>query len=214
VNDKGAFAASVSGGCVEAAAVLEAPEAVRDGKPRRKTRGTCPPPSVASCVAPSPRTISICGKADSASHPAVQGETMPSWKRMLAIAFASGAVGFLLSAPAAAQERPCMDDLKKLCPDAKPGTKEALKCLQSHKEHLSDACKARVAKGKRRMGMAGKAREACRSDVEKFCKETPHGGGSVRDCLQQHQADLSAECNSALAAKANKMKAGASTKSN
>jgi Cysteine rich repeat len=131
-------------------------------------------------------------------------ELMRSWKRMLAIAFAFGTVEFVLSAPAAAQQRPCMEDLKKLCPDAKAGTGNALKCLQSHEGQLSDACKARVAKDKQRMGMGGKTRAACKSDVEKFCKDTSHGGGTVRDCLQQHQANLSAECSSALAAKPTK----------
>ena len=39
VNEKGAFAGSVSGGCVEAAVVLEALETIRDGKPRRLEYG-------------------------------------------------------------------------------------------------------------------------------------------------------------------------------
>jgi xanthine/CO dehydrogenase XdhC/CoxF family maturation factor len=39
VNDRGAFVGSVSGGCVEAAVVREALDAIRDGKPRRLTYG-------------------------------------------------------------------------------------------------------------------------------------------------------------------------------
>jgi len=39
VNEKGAFAGSVSGGCIEAAVVQEALEAIRDGKPRRLEYG-------------------------------------------------------------------------------------------------------------------------------------------------------------------------------
>ncbi len=39
VNEKGAFAGSVSGGCVEAAVVQEGLEAIRDGKPRRLKYG-------------------------------------------------------------------------------------------------------------------------------------------------------------------------------
>lgn len=34
VNERGEFAGSVSGGCVEAAVIREALEAIRDGKPR------------------------------------------------------------------------------------------------------------------------------------------------------------------------------------
>lgn len=39
VNEKGAFAGSVSGGCIEAAVVREALEAIADGKPRRLRYG-------------------------------------------------------------------------------------------------------------------------------------------------------------------------------
>ncbi len=39
VSESGAFAGSVSGGCIEAAVVQEAIEAIRDGKPRRLTYG-------------------------------------------------------------------------------------------------------------------------------------------------------------------------------
>jgi xanthine dehydrogenase accessory factor len=39
VNEQGAFAGSVSGGCIEAAVVQEALEAIRDGKPRRLAYG-------------------------------------------------------------------------------------------------------------------------------------------------------------------------------
>ncbi len=39
VNEKGEFAGSVSGGCIEAAVVEEALEAIRDGKPRRLEYG-------------------------------------------------------------------------------------------------------------------------------------------------------------------------------
>jgi xanthine/CO dehydrogenase XdhC/CoxF family maturation factor len=39
VNEKGAFAGSVSGGCVEAAVVQEALESIRDGNARRLTYG-------------------------------------------------------------------------------------------------------------------------------------------------------------------------------
>jgi xanthine/CO dehydrogenase XdhC/CoxF family maturation factor len=39
VNEKGAFSGSVSGGCIEAAVVQEALDAIRDGKPRRLEYG-------------------------------------------------------------------------------------------------------------------------------------------------------------------------------
>ncbi len=39
VNERGAFAGSVSGGCIEAAVVQEALESIRDGKPRQLRYG-------------------------------------------------------------------------------------------------------------------------------------------------------------------------------
>ncbi len=36
--------------------------------------------------------------------------------------------------------------------------------------------------------------ETCRAEMDKFCKDVPTGQGRVLKCLQEHQADLSAEC--------------------
>ena len=35
---------------------------------------------------------------------------------------------------------------------------------------------------------------ACKADVEKFCKNVEKGGGRIKQCLQDHKADLSVEC--------------------
>jgi hypothetical protein len=44
-----------------------------------------------------------------------------------------------------------------------------------------------------------KVREACRPDVERFCKDVPPGGGRIRQCLKAHRAELSDVCKSAIA---------------
>ncbi len=36
--------------------------------------------------------------------------------------------------------------------------------------------------------------ETCRAEMDKFCKDVPTGQGRVLKCLQEHEADLSAEC--------------------
>ncbi len=36
--------------------------------------------------------------------------------------------------------------------------------------------------------------EPCRAEMEKFCKDVAAGQGRVLKCLQEHDADLSAEC--------------------
>jgi hypothetical protein len=42
-----------------------------------------------------------------------------------------------------AQERPCMADAARLCPDVQPGQGQ-LACLKEHKEELSAGCKKKV----------------------------------------------------------------------
>ena len=37
-------------------------------------------------------------------------------------------------------------------------------------------------------------RGACQADIQKFCADVQAGGGHYRDCLQQHQSELSPAC--------------------
>jgi hypothetical protein len=40
-------------------------------------------------------------------------------------------------------------------------------------------------------------RSACKADREKFCADFTSGDGKLRDCMEQHAPELSAECNTA-----------------
>jgi hypothetical protein len=67
---------------------------------------------------------------------------MSVFKRTGAILFAATILGF---APGAlAQERPCMADAARLCPDVAPGGGAQIACLKEHKEQLSPGCKKKV----------------------------------------------------------------------
>ena len=46
--------------------------------------------------------------------------------------------------------------------------------------------------------VAGAQPRPCAADIEKFCKDAPHGGGKVRDCLVQHVGELSPRCKTRL----------------
>jgi hypothetical protein len=39
-----------------------------------------------------------------------------------------------------------------------------------------------------------RGREACKGDVERFCKDVKPGGGRIMECLKQHEAELSPQC--------------------
>jgi len=55
------------------------------------------------------------------------------------------AFAFLGFAPGArAEERPCMADAARLCPDVEPGGGAQMECLKAHKEQLSPGCKKKV----------------------------------------------------------------------
>jgi Cysteine rich repeat len=47
-------------------------------------------------------------------------------------------------------------------------------------------------------GDFAKVREACRADVERYCKDVVPGHGHIRECLRAHEADLSDGCKAAL----------------
>lgn len=57
---------------------------------------------------------------------------------------ATALLGLAGSAHAQQQERPCMADAARLCPDVQPGGGAQIQCLKAHKEELSPACKKHV----------------------------------------------------------------------
>jgi hypothetical protein len=40
----------------------------------------------------------------------------------------------------------------------------------------------------------GHAATPCLGDIQKFCSQTPSGGGKIQACLKSHEADLSKGC--------------------
>ena len=85
----------------------------------------------------------------------------------------------------------CEDDASKYCKDVQHGGGGIARCLQEHESDLSPACKERVTKMTE--GRRG-GREACKEDVQKFCKDVQPGDGGILRCLKEHEQELSPEC--------------------
>ncbi len=90
---------------------------------------------------------------------------------------------------------PCATDVKKFCKDVKPGEGRIMQCMQEHSNELSAECKADMnQKKEQHHGEAHQKQEACKGDVEKFCKDVQPGGGRIMQCLKQHSSELSPIC--------------------
>jgi len=114
--------------------------------------------------------------------------------------------GVVWSTPALAQENAqqmgaCAQDAQKFCPDAKT-PQERTQCLKSHAAELSQGCKelqARAANARARaQEQMAMLKKACKSETETLCKDVRPGGSGMRQCLQAHEADLSAGCKTTL----------------
>jgi hypothetical protein len=94
--------------------------------------------------------------------------------------------------PAPARDRACAADVKKFCQGVPAGQRQG--CLTEHAAELSAPCRANIQAAQQQ---AQALRQACQGEVAQFCQGVSPGG-PLRQCLQQHEADVSPECKSAL----------------
>lgn len=101
------------------------------------------------------------------------------------------------AAQAQAQRRggPCAQEMRKLCPDHRPGSEGFRECFEQHKDELTPQCQERLAQGQERVE---KMRAACETEIETHCSEAGQGGGRLMQCLNRHFADLSDGCKQAM----------------
>lgn len=93
--------------------------------------------------------------------------------------------------------RACRADVEKYCPDVKPGGGRIAACLKEHGASLSAECKQFGDRARARLqGFA----TACAADIKTHCAGVQAGGGRIYRCLQQHEAQLAANCRDQLQA--------------
>jgi hypothetical protein len=85
----------------------------------------------------------------------------------------------------------CKADIEKYCKDIKPGGGRIWVCLKSNGDRLSQECANHMALAQEK---SREFRQACRGDVEKFCKDVAAGKGRIVSCLKSHETELSGAC--------------------
>ena len=123
--------------------------------------------------------------------------------RRIGIGQAALAAALLLAALSAGAQQEaiargaCQPDVERLCAGVQPGQGRIATCLMDKQAELSPECTQEIAQLRARAkGFA----QACKGDIEKYCKGMRPKGGKLAKCLKQHQAQLSPACKDAFGA--------------
>jgi hypothetical protein len=100
------------------------------------------------------------------------------------------------AAPVAPAGQACRAEFQKLCGHSKRGDGQVRQCIDQHRAEFSPACQQQMAEHQER---ARQKAEACRIDVEQFCKGMEPGGGRIKRCLKENETKLSPTCRDSLA---------------
>ena len=138
---------------------------------------------------------------------------MKQMKRVNLAIMAAGllCVGLMFGTDAsAADKNACSEDIAKFCQNIEPGMIALMDCLEKHENELSGACKEfEATMGGRRVERGEQVREkikfrqACMSDMAKFCKDANPTQGGMLKCLNDHEKELSVPCSEIIKAMTN-----------
>jgi len=100
----------------------------------------------------------------------------------------------------------CKADMVKHCTGVEPGQGRVRACLGEHRKGLARACRAELFKRgvqeKNDVRLHTQMEAACGADMQRFCKDVPHGDGhaEVIGCLQSNAdaPEMSARCQKQL----------------
>jgi hypothetical protein len=96
----------------------------------------------------------------------------------------------------------CDEDLKKYCNTVTPGEGRILLCLEAHEDKIGTKCDYSLFEASRNLDRAldnvAETADACGNDIEKYCADTPEGGGHIIQCLLTKKDSLAPTCRSGL----------------
>ena len=90
--------------------------------------------------------------------------------------------------------RPCEEEIKRLCPDIKPGDGRIAECIRQHEKEFSPQCRKKHKEIEKHKQAREQAKKACHDDAQKFCKDIDPGEGRMVRCLEEHEKSLSEGC--------------------
>ena len=94
----------------------------------------------------------------------------------------------------------CRADVERLCKGVQPGGGRIAQCLKDNEASVSAECKQHMAKMREHMQQRAQAfDQACKGDVDQYCKNVQRGQGRVVHCLRDNEAKLSPSCKGELA---------------
>ncbi|GFH23194.1 uncharacterized protein HaLaN_20773, partial [Haematococcus lacustris] len=85
----------------------------------------------------------------------------------------------------------CYDDRQRFCSTVQPGSARVIRCLTNQRDKLSPVCRATLfdeeVRFSENIDFQYPMKEACRSELTKFCKDVPHGNARAIRCLQDNK---------------------------
>jgi hypothetical protein len=118
---------------------------------------------------------------------------------MVKIILMIGSVLMVWSSGATAQGRlavgHCVADLRKLCPESRPGNDRLRACMREHIRDVSFPCLLTLAK----FAEVRRFRQECSAHLQQECASVERAGGQLAACLRSAVASLSDTCKEALA---------------
>eukprot|EP00197_Chlamydomonas_leiostraca_P010927 CAMPEP_0202884756 /NCGR_PEP_ID=MMETSP1391-20130828/41312_1 /ASSEMBLY_ACC=CAM_ASM_000867 /TAXON_ID=1034604 /ORGANISM="Chlamydomonas leiostraca, Strain SAG 11-49" /LENGTH=982 /DNA_ID=CAMNT_0049567983 /DNA_START=167 /DNA_END=3115 /DNA_ORIENTATION=+ len=87
----------------------------------------------------------------------------------------------------------CYEDRQKYCSNVPPGSARVIRCLTTQRPKLSPVCRATLfdeeVRFSENIDFQYPMKEACQTELNKYCKDVPHGNARAIRCLQDNKGE-------------------------